>query len=332
MFGSMAKSEKFGKKNNRDDVPVSEILKSERLRQELQIVDIAESLGIPASRLAALEQEQFDIFPTQLAILSALRQYARALKLNGDMLALKLLDTLSQDPESILNTDSEDDESGVDAISNSGNNIANNGSLRRPQLNQTNKTAEVPLVKGPEQPVGKKKSQRRQIIVPRRSSTPLGLKVTFWVSISLVAIGLIGIILENSKPSWFQSIHAPSVAPSTIPITAPTVVKKTTTPKGNFKVTSSSSSSSTYQIGSSSFDLKIVSTGTPWIEVVNNSNSSVLFEGILSSGQSQSFTGLSNVTVQIGSANLTMSISSSSKNIGNVAPTQAPFTYNFISG
>ncbi len=328
MFGPMVKSERFGKKNSGEDIPVSEILRAERQRQELDVVDIAESLGVPSSHLVALEEEQFDIFPTQLVALSTLRQYAKVLKLNGDMLALKLLDTLSQDPESILNSDNSADENQRQAIQNRDG----RGVLYNKSGNQIHKTAEVPLIKAPDSSTEKKKPQRRQVVIPRKSSTPMGIKITLWVAIALVVIGLIGIILEQAKPSWFQSIHAPAVTPSTIPITAPTVIKKTTTGNGNFKLTSKSPSSASYQIGSSSFNLKVASTGTPWVEVVNNTNSSVLFEGILNSGQSQSFSNLTNATVQIGSANLTLSISNSTKNIGNIAPAQAPFTYNFVSG
>lgn len=334
MFGSTAKSGKSGRKNKPVDLPVSEILRLERTRQELQITDIARSLGIPASQLAALEEEQFDIFPSQLAVLTALRQYAKALKLNGDMLALKLLDTLSQHPESILNSA---DQIGNDETSNLSSNstdttVSRSSFQTRSPIYNTNKTAEVPMVQPAGQPSTKNKQQRRQIVIHQRSSTPMPIKLTLFVAIFLVFVGLIGTILEHSKPSWFQSLHTPTLVPTTIPITAPTIIQKTSNNNANFKLTNQSSSSATYQISSSSFNLEVASTGTPWIEVVNNSNSSVIFEGVLASNQTKTFSNLSNVTMQIGSANLSISVQNSSKTLGSIAPTTAPFTYNFISG
>src|SRR5262245_24460101 len=66
---------------------VGDKLRRERVRRGLQLAQISSELKIPARLLEAIEEEKFERLPGGVFTKSFVRQYARALGLDGDQMA-----------------------------------------------------------------------------------------------------------------------------------------------------------------------------------------------------------------------------------------------------
>ncbi len=305
---------------------IGDLLKSSRQKLGLEVIDVANQLKVPANQIAALEIGQLDIFPSQLVAVKILRQYATALKLDGDYLALILMDSWNENGSSNDALEPENqiydsNASGVVSGVKSGGKVSSTVLSNFAGANRS--TSEIPIVGGGSAIRGGKKSSRERNYNPRKPRTPASLKVTLWILVFLVIVGLIGLYSEHTHPSWFLSLHAPTTIPTTVPVTAPA----TTAPSIALRTLTSTASNATYSVASSQFSITVAASGQGWVEVSDVNSGSVLFEGTLNSGDSQHFANLKNATIQAGSASLTVSVETGSTVVGNLKPPNAPYVF-----
>ena len=327
---------------------IGDVLRAKRERLELDVVDVSKQLNIPAAQIAALEAGQLDAFPSQLATLTALRRYANALKLDGNSLAIVLMESWAENGETPDNQgryasgsevtsamSPQDLRNELDANSagiTSSVPSWSNAPKSTPAATVT--TAEIPVVSpagySRDTKSGRQGSSAKRYTTQnsRRPPTPTGIIVTFWATILLTLVGLVGLELEHTHPSWFQSIHAPTTVPTTPPITAPPT---TSSPTSLIQPGTSTATGASYTVPVATFSITITASKQCYVLVTNTSNGSVLFEGTLSAGDSQHFANLSQVSVNLGSASGTLQIFNGNTSLGNLTPTVAPYQYQ-ISG
>lgn len=302
-----------GKYEQADTIGAS--LKRKREAKNKTIAELAHQLNIPANQLLALEEGNLEAFPSQLVVLSALRQYAKALKLDGDALALSLLESWSvQDSEEYLEKSGRQTSTSVKEPPNS--------------LVASKSTIEIPIVGNTTKVLSQKRS-RSHVVRPKKAPTaPLALRIMFWVVVLLVIAGFVGLYLEHTHPQWFTAVTHPTVAP-TIPGTSSNNPISSSKPTGNSLIQlSSSSSQANYKVPATSYSIKVSAGQTCWVEItVPNTQNPDLFSGELQQGQSETFNSQTRNTVIIGASNCSLKVFSGSKVFGVLTPSTTPFTY-----
>ncbi len=79
--------------------PIGETLRRERLRRNLDLIEISNELKIAPHLLEAIEAERFERLPGGVFAKSFVRQYARLLGLDGDEIAAEVARTMEPPPE-----------------------------------------------------------------------------------------------------------------------------------------------------------------------------------------------------------------------------------------
>ncbi len=79
--------------------PIGETLRRERLRRNLDLLEISNELKIAPHLLQAMEADQFERLPGGVFAKSFVRQYARLLGLDGEELAAEVARTMEPPPE-----------------------------------------------------------------------------------------------------------------------------------------------------------------------------------------------------------------------------------------
>ncbi|NNN20811.1 MAG: DUF4115 domain-containing protein [Acidimicrobiales bacterium] len=327
---------------------IGDVLRAKRERLELDVIDVSKQLNITAAQIAALEAGQLDAFPSQMATLTALRHYANALKLDGDSLAIILMESWADNggsPETqghfvsgseVTSAMSPRDlQNELDANSTGiSTSVPTRSNAQKSTPAAIMTTAEIPIVSpgGYSRDTKSKRqgssAKRYTTQNSRRPTTPTGIIVTFWATILLAVVGLVGLELEHTHPSWFQSIHASTTVPTTPPVTAPPTSSSQTS---LLQPGTSTATGASYTVSVSTFSITVSASKQCYVLVTNTSNGSILFEGTLYSGDSQHFANLSQVSVNLGSASGTLQIFNGNTSLGSLTPTVAPYQYQ-ISG
>jgi cytoskeleton protein RodZ len=81
-------------------MPIGEVLRSERIRRNLQLEQISRELKIPKRLLAAIEGDKFDQLPAGVFARNFVRQYAQLLGLDGDEMAERAAAMFRPEPQS----------------------------------------------------------------------------------------------------------------------------------------------------------------------------------------------------------------------------------------
>jgi pyruvate/2-oxoglutarate dehydrogenase complex dihydrolipoamide acyltransferase (E2) component len=139
---------------------------------------------------------------------------------------------------------------------------------------------------------------------------------TIVVVVCVVAGVLVASLSGSSNSNKVPPSHQASPPPSTAP--AP--------PPSPLKLVSNDQQGAVYNVNSSQLAVSAVANGRVWLEVIAGSGPSgqVLWQGVLSDGQTQTITNSAPVWMRIGaSSNVTVSV-----NGGGVLLPQSPTTYN----
>lgn len=287
---------------------IGKLIRERREEKKKTIAEIAHSLSLPSNQLAAIESGNLDIFPSQLATLSVLRQYANALKLNGDELALILLDSWSVTEAAVADGEEND---------------SRGSQLEEQKLIATRSTSEIPIVNIPD----KKPGNGSQLKLKQRKppGAPIALRIMFWVTFALVMIGFLGLLLQHEKPKWFSALTRPVETPITALSNSGS---QGSPPKGSltFSKVSSTSSQATYSISTTNYTINISTSAPCWVEITGPKQS-LLYAGELQAGQSTSVPGASAVSINLGAQAVTLKITSGQKTLGSLSPPAAPYTY-----
>jgi hypothetical protein len=331
------------------------MLRETREQRGLDLVTVHDRLGRPITQLEGLESGDLRSMPDQAMALSTLRRYAAFLTLDGDALALQLMEAWSTAPAPNGRRRFRDNGglTGVVAAVTSGPD----------HLRAFTQTGQVPRVAGfatstagsgsgaygygvavgpptgmiPAIAASEFKDAKRAMARARRrrrAATPL--KAITWVAAVLALVAVAGTVIQISQPQWFVESHILRItAPGGGPL--PPAPKPATAapahPKADPVVltTTDNSTFGQYTVASRHFTLKLAASDVCWVQVIDSSSATPVLRGDLQGGQERSFPANKSITVEVGSAAVVVGVLINGKAAFLNTPANVPYTYTFTS-
>ena len=326
---------------------IGSLLRGAREEQGLDLLAVHDRLNRPITQLEALEWGDLARLPDQAMALNTLRRYAALVGLDGDALALRMIDAWSNASTASVATGPS--EAGAPVT-----NVVAAVTTGPDHLRAFTQTGQVPRVgagstaavggygydvaTGP--PTGTfpvvprqelRQSKRTVAKARRRIRAPRPLKVATWVTGGLLVLVLVGIGIYQQRPRWLVSAHIlrivepPGGSPGSGSSPAPT------TPAQVHPVvqTSSGSQSASYTVSTSDFVVEITTTGKCWVQIVSSASPKPLVEGIQPAGMRLGYPATGTMTVEVGSSAVVVGVAVRGKVVFYDAPHTTPFTYTF---
>jgi Helix-turn-helix domain len=225
-------------------------LRAAREERGLDLLAVHDRLSRPITQLEALERGDLARLPDQALALSTLRRYAAFLGLDGDALALRMIDAWSAVPRPTSNGSTRI-QSGAAAMTN----VVAAVTTSPEHLRAFTQTGQVPKVGGgsaaaggygygtatgpptgtfPVVPRQEIKHSKRAVAKARRHlRAPTSLKVVTWVTAAMVVVALAGFGVRQWRSQWLVRSHIIRIVQpggaqaSTTPAAAPAVPSKT---------------------------------------------------------------------------------------------------------
>jgi Helix-turn-helix domain len=341
---------------------IGRLLRDAREERGLDLLAVHDQLSRPITQLEALEQGDLSRLPDQALALSTLRRYAVFLGLDGDALALRMIDAWSTRPAT---GPSPNDTAGV-------TNVVAAVTTGPDHLRAFTQTGQVPRVGGgstaapggygfgvaPGPPTGTfpvvphqeiKDSKRAVARARRRMRAPTPLKVLTWLAALLVVAVIAGLTIYQLRPDWLAKSHILRVSAPTSVASGPSGSSSTsgssgtsapTTPAagsgsnthGSPVVTTTNTvTSANYSVNAKKFTIGIGTSGPCWIQVTGSNSPTPLVVGVQPAGKRLAFTADKGtaLTVQVGSSAVAVNVSIRNKVVFFDAPRVTPFTYVF---
>ena len=336
---------------------IGRMLRETREQRGLDLVTVHDRLARPITQLEGLESGDLSSMPDQAMALSTLRRYAAFLTLDGDALALQLMEAWSSSPVAPSRRRLRDAGglAGVVAAVTSG----------PEHLRAFTQTGQVPRVAGfatsaasgfsargygvavgpptgmiPAIPMSELKDAKRAIRrTRRRRRAPTALKATTWV-VALLALAVVaGTVIQSLRPQWMVESHilritAPGGAPLPAPLPAspkPAAAHPRPAAQAVTPGPTDGSTQAVYTVSNPHFTLRIAASGLCWVLVKSPASIAPLLVGDLQAGDVKSFDADKSITVSVGSAAVVVGIFINGKNVFFTAPHATPFTYTFTS-
>jgi hypothetical protein len=329
---------------------IGRLLRASREERGLDLLTVHDRLGRPITQIEALEKGDLATLPDQAMALSTLRRYAAFLGLDGDALALQMIDAFSTVPAAAPRPGP------ADAATSS---VATVVTAGPDHLRAFTQTGEVPkfgggssgppagsgafgygIATGP--PTGTfpvvprhdlKHSRRAVARARRRLRAPTTLKTVTWVVAALVVVAAAGLVIYRSKPRWLVQAHILRVVQ---PGGAPSAAKTSTTQPGQpgpskaqVLLTSSDGASASYTVAAKQFVVAVVTSGRCWVQITSSTSSDPLVSGVQPGGKSLSIPASGTMTVEVGSSAVVVGVKVGTKLVFYNAPGVVPFTYTF---
>jgi hypothetical protein len=332
---------------------IGRALREARESRGLELLTVHDHLGRPITQLEALEAGDLGALPDQAAALSTLRRYAAFVDLDGDAMALQLMEAWSDAPvrprppvrETVPVT-------GVVTAVTAGPD----------HLRAFTQTGEVPAVgataaaggsgaygygiaTGP--PTGTlsviprdeiNETKRATARARRRRRAPTSLKVVTWVVGVLALAAVAGVVIYRQQPQWLVQAHVLRITqPDGQPLAAPTtttVPAHQVTHKPAAAVVAGPtdhSTQATFYVDAQQFTLGIATSAPCWVQVTSPASITPLLQGTQPAGTVQSFKADKQISLDVGSTAVVIGIYIDGKNVFLTKPTQTPFTYTFTS-
>ncbi|MGA8724242.1 MAG: helix-turn-helix transcriptional regulator [Acidimicrobiales bacterium] len=344
-------------------VEIGRRLRTAREERGLSMLAVHDRLSRPITQLDALESGDLASLPDQALAISTLRRYATFLGLDGDSLALKMIDAWSASPYASL-------QAGAPVA-----NVVAAVTTGPDHLRAFTQTGKVPKVGGrstsptgtgpnahevttgpptgtfPVVPRRELRHSRRAVARARRQlRAPRSLKFVTWLACILVLAALVGLGIRQWHPQWLASSHIlrvvepgsqnphPAVtplAPPTQPASA-TQAPKTTAPATHHHQTSAvelalaGPTGEAYSVNTSHFTVNVATSGPCWVQITNSQSSIPLVSSVQPAGKSLSETAKGTMTVELGSSSVLVGISIKGKTVFLATPHVVPFTYTFV--
>lgn len=331
---------------------IGRLLKQRRQERELDLSTVHDRLHRPITQLEALESGDLAALPDQALALSTLRRYASLLDLDGDVLALQMIDAWAEAPPVVRELAMSEAGTGATAVTN----VVTAVTTGPEHLRAFTQTGQVPKVGGgatgptggsgaygygvstgpptgtfPVVPRHDLKRSRRSVAKARRRiRAPRWLKVSTWITAGLVLVVVVGFGLLQWRSEWLVRSHILRVAePGAAHPASPTrpvgggPIKATVVP------TASSGPSSAYTVGTSHFTVVVATSGRNWIQVTSSTSPTPLISGIQTGSKIQAFPAQGTMTVQVGSSQAVIIVTVNKKTVFSATPTTTPFTYVF---
>jgi cytoskeleton protein RodZ len=327
------------------------LLRAAREERGLDLLTVHDRLNRPITQLEALENGDLASLPDQALALSTLRRYASLLDLDGDALALQMIDAWSvAGVASPSPSPAERDPVGVGAVTG----VVTAVATAPEHLRAFTQTGEVPNVgrgsstgrygnsdydAGP--PTGTfpvlpreeiRHSKRAIAKARRRMRAPTSLKVVTWIAGFLLLVVVAGFAIQRWSPPWLVSVHVLRVA-------APGSSSSSTGegggsgPKQSSVVTETQSTpqSASYTVAASDFVVRVGTTGRCWVQVTSSNSSTPLASSVEEPGQLLSFPANGTMTVQLGASAAAVAIYVNKNPEFLQSPSATPYTYTFAS-
>ncbi len=334
---------------------IGRLLRNNREQRGLDLLAVHDRLGRPITQIEALEHGDLDRLPDQALALSTLRRYAAFLGLDGDALALQMIDAWSSAPARpapVAETGTSAKTTVVTAVTGGPD-----------HLRAFTQTGEVPKVGGGSSgpPTGSgasgygvttgpptgtfpvvprqdlRQSKRAVAKARRRLRAPTSLKVGTWVVAVLAVAAIAGLFVYRSRPQWLVQAHILKVVqPGGTPVASkkPVIAAGGKTAASAPKVVSTATApqSSSFTVNAAKFVVTVGTTGKCWVQVTSSASQKPLIEGVLPAGKTLAFPSTGTMTVEVGASAVLVSISIDKKVVWLNAPTAAPFIYTFTPG
>ena len=319
-------------------------LREAREERGLDLLAVHDRLSRPITQLEALERGDLASLPDQALALSTLRRYAAFIGLDGDALALRMIDAWSTAPAmaGAARSDSGAAVTNVVAAVTTGPDhlraFTQTGQVPRVGAGSTAAaggygydvatgppTGTFPVV--PRQEL--RQSKRAVARARRRQRAPRSLKVVTWVAAVLVLVVVAGFVILQQRPQWLASAHILRVVDHGGSRTTPAAPGTTPKPATVVTPTSSTPTSANYSVAIKDFGVVITTTGKCWLIVTSSDSQVPLIEGVQPPGKRLSFPAQGTMTVQVGASAVVVAISVGGKLVFYNAPHAAPFTYVF---
>jgi cytoskeleton protein RodZ len=331
------------------------MLRNAREERGLDLLAVHDRLSRPITHLEALESGNLAALPDQALALSTLRRYASFLGLDGDALALQMIDAWSSLASTTQGAMASTQ--GVRRIDGAGiTNVVAAVSTGPDHLRAFTQTGQVPKVGGgstsaatngygtssgpptgtfPVVPHQDLRNSRRALAKARRKlRAPRSLKVVTWVAGLLVLVVVAGFAIYQQRPQWLAQSHilrvtgpdGATVAPPTGGHPAPAHHAPAV------QMTSFTTQSANYAVGAKQFTVAIDTSGPCWVQVTRAGSSTTLVSGVQPAGKHLTYTSTSALTVQLGSSAGLVGLVVNGKPQLLAKPKVVPFTYVFTPG
>jgi hypothetical protein len=324
---------------------IGSLLRAAREEQGLELLAVHDRLNRPITQLEALEWGDLARLPDQAMALNTLRRYAALVGLDGDALALRMIDAWSNAPTASPGPGPSDTGSPV-------TNVVAAVTTGPDHLRAFTQTGQVPRVgagstaavggygydtSGP--PTGTfpvvprhelRQSKRTMAKARRRLRAPRPLKIVTWVTAGLLVVVLVGIGMLEQRPQWLVSAHilrvvepAGTRAGGTTPAARPPAQAQPVVQ------TSSASQTATYSVDTPNFVVEITTSGKCWVQITSSASQKPLVEDIQPAGMRLGYPATGTMTVEVGSSAVVVGIAVKNKVAFYDAPHITPFTYTF---
>jgi cytoskeletal protein RodZ len=347
---------------------IGRLLRNAREERGLDLLAVHDQLSRPITQLEALERGDLSRLPDQALALSTLRRYAVFLGLDGDALALRMIDAWSARPPSP--NDSAALTNVVAAVTTGPDHLrafTQTGQVPRVGMGSTAAPGGYGFGVAPGPPTGTfpvvphqeiRDSKRAVARARRRMRAPTSLKVITWTAAVLMVVVIAGLATYQWRPEWLAQSHILRVGP---PVTTasgqssasgPSNTSSPSAPSGSsgaqappastggsgqshpsstVVATTNTGTSANYTVNAKKFTAAIGTTGPCWVQVTGSNSPTPLLVGVQPAGQRLTFdaTKGTTLTVQVGSSAVVVSVSVKNKVVFFNAPHATPFTYVF---
>ncbi len=328
-------------------------LRGAREDRGLDLLAVHDRLSRPITQIEALEHGDVGSLPDQALAISTLRRYATFLGLDGDALALQMLDAWSVVVQASSGRASAPVTSVVAAVSTGPD-----------HLRAFTQTGKVPKVAGrstsaaggsaaydygvatgpptgtfPVVPRRELRQSKRAVARARRQlRAPTSVKVVTWAAVLFLLAALVGLGIDQTRPQWLAEAHLLRVVPpgtvSAGPRTAPNAPTGSTPGASSHQPVVAAGittpNSTAYTVHRPSFVLRVGTTGPCWLLITSSTSSIPLATGVQPAGKQLAFPSSGTMTVQVGSSAVLVGITVKGKGVFLAAPHVTPYTYSFM--
>jgi hypothetical protein len=343
-------------------VEIGKRLQGAREERGLSLLVVHDRLSRPITQLEALENGDLASLPDQALAISTLRRYATFLGLDGDDLALKMIDAWSASPYGSRQVGAPIT-SVVAAVSAGPDHLrafTQTGEVPKVGARATSPTGSGPngheATTGP--PTGTfpvvprrdlRRSRRAVARARRQLRAPRSLKIVTWVACLLVVAALVGLGIRQWHPQWLVTSHIlrvvqpgsaathtasqPSLPPAQ-PIstqsptpTAPAAHHHQTKPVEAGLV---GPNGEAYTVNTSHFSINVATSGPCWVQITSSQSPVPLVSGTQPAGKLLTESAKGTMTVELGSSSVLVGIVIKGKTVFLAAPQSVPYTYTFV--
>ncbi|MHB1713207.1 MAG: helix-turn-helix domain-containing protein [Acidimicrobiales bacterium] len=339
------------------------MLREARERRGLDLVTVHDRLARPITQLEALEAGDLQALPDQASALSTLRRYAAFLTLDGDALALQMMETWSAVPAAPSRRRFRETAGLAGMVT-----AVTTGPEHLRAFTQTGQVPRIPgfatsssgnsgaygygleigpptgmISASPAEDFRDVRDVRRSIArARRRRRAPTALKLTTWLVALLVLVAIAGAIVQRNRPHWMIQAHLvhivePGGATRAAPTghragtTAPNSSRRRVAPASVTPGPTNRSTRATYIVSVQHFTLRVAASAPCYVEVTSPASINPLLVGELQAGQARSFNADKSITLQVDSSYALIGIFVNGKNVFTTTPRIAPFFYTFTS-